>query len=252
MADETKQITDEELDRAANEQLEDEEVGEVAEKTADELDKVEEELEQVEEKLENTEDNAEKTRLGRKVKQLQDSFGELTSKLDQLIALQQPKKAIEQEQDEIDFQIPLTKADLEAMLPELLKKRQEAELAGKQTYEKTYINEVVNVLGKELKDEQHDEVSKIMLEKYNVVVTGDPRTDAQINWLKAERDWYALGKGKRSIKVKEEKPAPHVDDENKETVNDSEVMSKLDPQAREYAERMGLKPDMIKKALKFK
>jgi hypothetical protein len=251
MADEERVVTDEELDNALLGGNEQEVVEEVQEKTEE----VQEELEEAKEELEKEEDQAEKTRLGRKVKQLQDSFSELNSKLDLLLqqgAGRQEANQAETENDDEEFEMPLTKAELKKLLPEFLAKQQAEETSKKTSYEKAYIAQVLNVLGKDLDDKAHDEVSKIMIEKYNVKITGTPEIDAELNWLKAERDYMALGKKTRKVAVRGEKPPEHVADDKGEHVDAVDVMTKLDPKAREYAESIGMKPEDIKKALGLK
>lgn len=258
MSDE-KVVTAEDLDNALNadgfSEESKEKLGEVIENAQEKAEDIKENLQEVEKKLEDEDDNTEKTRLGRKVKILQEQFGELNSKIDQLIALQtKTPESLDTEVDgfDTDLEIPLSKSDLEKLLPEILEKNEKKKIETKQNYEKVFVGEILNNLGKNLTEKQHKEVEDILLSNYNEIITGDPKVDALINFTKAERDWAALGKGSKKVALLKDTPPAHDKDEDGEKIEVSNLMSKLDPAAREYAEKVGLSAKDIKKALGIK
>lgn len=258
MSDE-KTVTNEDLEKAFNGEVEEKEatekLAEALEDTKEAAEDLKENLEDAEKKLEEEEDNVEKTRLGRKVKLLQEQFGELNSKIDQLLALQTKvsEKPLEDLNDfETDLEIPLSKSDLEKLLPEILEKNEKKKTETKQNYERVFVTEVLNNLGKNLSEKHHKEVEEILLNNYNQIITGDPKIDALINFTKAERDWAALGKGSKKIPLKQDTPPEHDKDLDGEKIETSSLLNKLDPAAREYAEKLGLSNQDIKKALGIK
>jgi hypothetical protein len=237
------------------------ELGEAADEAAKAAADAAKEVKDLKKDLKDEDDPAEKSRLGRKIKTIEQKFDSLSDKLEQLILLQtlnaeNAERKPEPEQEDEDAEALITKADLQKLIPEYIRKQKEAETGETEKYRKGYIKEVTHKLGVDLSDDEHSAVVKIMLSKYNAKETGDPKIDAQLNFLKAERDWVALG-GKATVKSKlRQQKAPGHDDESgadkgKAGVGE-DLLKKLDPAAADYAKKMGFTNDQIKKAFNMK
>jgi hypothetical protein len=205
-------------------------------------------------KVEDKELEVDKTKLGRKFKVLQDQFFNLSTKLDALLNMQMSNsKQVDSSQssDEDDEIITLSK--LKSILPAKLEEISREKDKTKNDYENAFAHEVVNVLGNGMDEGKFNEVTQIMLKDYNEKATGNPKIDAQLAFVKAERDWTSLNSiDKKKINLKEETPSKHIDSTVKVNTEDSFDMNKLDPAARAYAERVKLSPGDIKKMLGLK
>jgi len=235
--------SNEALDKAA------EEAGtlDIEEETDENLNE-EEEREGLEEE---PEDNAERTKLGRKVKAQEDLLNDLNVKLDLLLSNKVEGLGKEEElevEDEFDYDEPLTAKSLKSLLPKLLREDSDSKTKKQATYEKGFLAEIVSQ-GMNMDETVHDEITQVLLEKYNKIITGDPKVDAELAFLKAERD-YTLAHTGNKKKVLRSNVAPEIDKPGRKGAAPKAVkMKKLDKSAQDFVDKLGLDAEFVQRAL---
>lgn len=233
--------SNEALDKAAEEtvELEEDLIEEVAE--------IEEELEEVDEPV----DNAARTKLGRKVKAMDVKMDDISTKLSLLLSNQidtlEGKQGEAEVEDDFDYDEPITPKDLKRLLPKMVEEMEQKKNNKKASYEKEFLSALISQ-GSELEESVHDEITQIMLEKYNKIITGDPKVDAELAFLKAERDYSVANVGGK--KVLRGQKAPVVDKPGgQKKVAKAVKIKKLDKAAQEFVDRMGLSTEFVQNAL---
>lgn len=243
MSNEASQFNYDKLDRAAEETLPKEEeiqAQEDQDKTEQESEAVNEEVnegvpveedpEKVEQKRQKDLENAERSKLGRKVKSLEDQIGKLTSLLEK-----------QEEDEEEDEEIILTPKEL----PKYLEKIEEKKKAEHAQYEKDYTGEFAK-LGAD--DTNFQVVWEEMVNNHNSVITGDPSIDAQMNYLKAKNTLLQRNTPENKLKGKGKEANTNINVPTKMKDKENKPI-KLDPEAEEFAKRMGLSEEFIQKSL---
>jgi hypothetical protein len=115
------------------------------------------------------------------------------------------------------------------------------------TYEQGFLAEIVQQ-GVDLDEGVHDKITEIMLERYNKVLTGDPRVDAELAFLKAERDYSQENAGGKKVLRSNKAPAtdkPAARAPKKKAVN----VKKLDKHAQDFISRLNLSEEFVNKTL---
>lgn len=219
----------EELDRAAEGAIQD--PTEVTEEVTEEVDEpTPEELET----KQRDEENAERSRLGRKVKDLEAQLSEVSGMKSQLERL---TSLLENKQEEEEEEILTTKT-----LENYLQRYETNKSTKQQAYEKDYTAAFAKM---GVEDENFNDIWEEMVQKHNEIHTGDPKTDAQINYLKAQNS--LLKKPHNPLQGKGDTvKGVNTPDSTKKSVKG---MPKLDPIAEEFVKRQGLSPDFVNKAL---
>lgn len=239
--------SDEALNQAAEEAgtLVDEDIEENLEESEDGDVEEEENLE------EEPEDNTARTKLGRKVKAQESLISEISTKLDLLINAQVDRVGTGEEaevEDELDYDEPLTAKSLKSLLPKLLQEDKVSKTEKQATYEKGFLAEIINQ-GVNMEESVHDGITQVLLDKYNKIITGDPKVDAELAFLKAERDYNLahIGSKKKSLRGK---TAPNVDKPGKKGAAPKAVnMKKLDKSAQDFVDKLGLDANFVQRAL---
>ena len=182
------------------------------------------------------EENAERSKLGRKVKEFEVKLGEVDSIKEQLDRLESLLGQQRQETDDED-DIVTTKT-----LDSYLARKESEKQTQQKKYEKDYVSSFTK-LG--IEDNNFDEVWSEMMERHNTVHTGDPKVDAQINYLAAANALYKKPKNPLQDKGNDIKGV-NVPGETKKT---DKGMPKLDPAAEEFVKKMGLGAEWVNEKL---
>lgn len=230
MSDETKASQDnfdEELARAAEEVRS---AGEEVEEIEEEIKEVIEEVEEQEEAEEPVEvkDNKESSRLGRKVKKLEETISELTD----LISRMEVAKQTEEEVNPDDI---ITVGEMDKYIENRENKKKAERLQYQQQYALTFTNMNNESFSEEIEEE--------MYKKFNEVVTGDPKRDAQINFLRAKTSILEKKVGEKKVPVKGETP-PGINTGSK-VAAPKKKQKQLDPAAEAFLKKEGLDRDWV-------
>lgn len=265
MAEEDQMVTDEDLDRAAeapetsdaepevedDNPVEDNAPAEPAGEEAEEV--VEEEIPA------EPEDNTVRSELGRKVKEqgetLQAFMDSITGAIDEIKTMV-TKPVVEEEEDD-DEPVFLTKAQFRQQIRDSVATLTKEQQEGNRKYERGYMTKVAE-LTSGMSDEEKAEVSKELFENkdINVKRSGNPKIDAEINFLKAQTNVLrrqAIVSKKPVNPLDKNKDNPDLPlggpsgTRNQETK--SEKIVKLDPEAAKFAKASGMTDEEVQEAL---
>jgi hypothetical protein len=242
MADE-KDVA-EELARAADEVVPDDDSP--TEKEAKKSDVSGEE--EPEEKLpDEPEDNAERSQLGRRVKAMEDNQAEFFNRMENLLQgkVSQPQKeTVEDEEFDEDY-IPTTKGELDKWADARDRNKEKK----RQLYEDTYRAQ----LNTFAKNEDYSEIVDEMMANHNFKRSDDGGADALINYQAAE---VALLRSKAKerkspLNKNKDKQGEHLGGAIESENMDRDVVKpvKLDPEAAEFARSENMSDEEIQKAL---
>lgn len=200
-------------------------------------------------------DQQERTRLGRRLKRMEEQFGQIIDKIDTLGSRQYvlPKDATETGDDLPEY-VATGKdvADVvKRMYPKLKKEDLEKEQSDKEKYESGYVNNF-RKLG--LKDgDLYEEIFNEMFTNFNNTHTGDPTVDSRINYAEAKASIMAKkvatpNKQKSTTKGERTQDSMDLSVTTRETTHVSE-MPPLDDFAKEFMAKTGMKDESAKAAL---
>jgi len=167
--EETVETAAEEESQEASEEQE-----EPQEEATEEVAAVEEEAIKV-----RDEENAERSRLGRKVKGLEDSYGQLSDRIDRLLDRLEAGGTDNTAEEEDDADAFLTPENL----PKYLERENNKRAKEQESYQRNFVREFQSIGGE---DEDFDLIWDEFLKNHNQVVTSDPKADAQIGYYKAK------------------------------------------------------------------
>lgn len=224
------------------------------EKSAEEVKEPEASDEPVkEEKPAIPEDHSERSHLGRKMKGLEAKIEAILSKLDA------PKSAAKEKEETIDVEdedeeVVTTSKDVKKILEryeaERIKKEQQKKLEDEKK-NKEYEEGYLDTLEDFKQDPNYAEISKIMIDKYNFRITGNPVEDAQTNFDRATAAFYRQASKKPTIPIRGGKPSvPLGVDVPTQKEIQTKPKVKFDPIAAEYLERIGVDEDKAQDWLK--
>lgn len=265
MADEDQMVTDEDLDRAADapdtsDAGPEGEDDNIVEETTPAEPAGEEDEEVVEEEIPaEPEDNTVRSELGRKVKEqgetLQAFMDSITGAIDEIKTMV-TKPVVEEEEDD-DEPVFLTKAQLRQQIKDSVATLTKEQQEGNRKYETGYMTKVAE-LTSGMSDEEKAEVSKELFENkdINVKRSGNPKIDAEINFLKAQTNVL------RRQAIVSKKPVNPLD-KNKDNPDlplggpsgtrnqdgKSQKIIKLDPEAAKFAKLSGMTDEEVQEAL---
>lgn len=188
-------------------------------------------------------DPRDRSQLGRRVKRVEDSVNTLVSKLNSFVdtlgrtqsyGTQYGNQYQEEEIDE-DFLRKMT----------VYEKRK---IEKQKSYEENYVNRIRR-LGSG--DQDYKEIYDEMYNNFNVIHSGDPEIDAEINWSKAQASVLKKKVSPNKPNVKGERNTAPTD-LGVNATNDSTATTEiqLDDYAKEYVTRTGMKKESIEKAVK--
>ena len=196
---------------------------------------------------EELDDNRERSNLGRKVKILEEKLSkidEISAKIDRIVI---PRR--ESEVDD-DAPIPMNAKELRDFVWKENQRIETVRVQEQQTYAKNYQAYEVE-LGPDLSEQEFMEVVQERIQNFNQRHSNNPQADAELNFHKA----YAavlkrkLGKGKENP-LKGKKPdGPLGGITTSENAKRAAVPEKLDKDAADFAQRMGLSQEKISKYL---
>ena len=248
-----EKITDEDLNKAADAILGDEEVDDgvqdegekaVAKEGEEEVKKEKEEIDfedLLEKKLHET-----KSDWGRKLAASEKQIGELSGMVQSLVGV---IEAGQQKDVDYDDNIPLSRTELDAYLD----KRDNKRMQIKQEYDSKYENGYLKTLG-ELTSTYDENVTrtieKTVREDFNIRYSDDPAADAERNFLKAKIALMenAVERKKNPIKGGD-KGLPLGGASGSDSDFKSTKVFKLDEHAQNLVDSMKLKPEFVEKAL---
>ncbi len=219
-------------------------------------DKVEED--KITPKLDDATDENHPTKLGRKVKRLEEDWNSINSKLDLLLSKMGGSESVEEEINEdsiIATADDVLKVFKSQKGKEIYKSLREEETEEENKHRKTYEREYFNTFEtfKDNNSDLHKKIVEEMLKNFNVVKTGKPEIDAEINYSNAKASVLSgMISGKKPVK-------PNVEgDKNKlnigldvSTNNDEDrrLDVNLDEYASEFVKKVGMSAESVKKAL---
>lgn len=213
-----------------------EEASQSEDRAAEEAAVPEAEAEVTPEQKARDEENAERSRLGRKVKELEaqlSGIGTLQEQVARMASLLESKQETNDEDE-----IVTTKT-----LSSYLQRQEQESKQKKQAYEKDYTSAFTRY-GAE--DDNFDTVWQEMVDNHNVIHTGDPKVDAQINYLAAQN--ALLRKPNNPLKGKgQDVKGVNTPDTTKQN---PKGMPTLDPVAEDFVKRMGISADWVNEKLK--
>lgn len=199
-----------------------------------------------EEVVEEPQDNRERSNLGRKVKLLEEKL----SVLDEIKAMIAKRPAARQEPEDDDSPIPMTAKELREFVRREATDLETSRAERQKEYERGYLKHEAS-LGMELSEEEYAEVINERLQNFNVRHTDNPKTDAELNFHKAYASVLKkkMSKGKENP-LKGKKPdGPLGGPSGSENTTRAAATPKLDKEAAEFAQKMGLSAEKIAKAL---
>ncbi len=201
-------------------------------------------------KKEELDDDAldQKTRswMGRKIAGMRDQIRqELEEEIEQKV-LQKLKSREEPKPDEVP-EIISTAEDVH----KVIEARERKKFDGQQKYEQSYVKTARSFA----KDNQeiHEDIWKEMMANHNVIRTGNPEVDAELNYLRAK----TVVVGSKGVtkpvvaNVRSERPevSTNISTESREPSTPPPTIT-LDPDAKEYLRRIGKGEDWAQEALK--
>lgn len=229
--------------KAANDKLAEAEVGSPLEE-----EKVEKE--ELQKEVEEPEDQRERSQLGRRVRRVEDSLTTILSKLDSALERREPNYNIPSSQQ--------TSSSFDNDVPEVIttyddfkkaqKKYRDDETKEQRKYEENYFRKL-DQLRTENSD-LHQETVDEMMANFNVKHSGDANVDAELNYSKAQTSLLKKKVGTIKPKVKGEKltSSTNLSVESRET-SATTSEPQLDEFASEYAKKVGMNGESVKKAL---
>lgn len=249
MSDETasREVTNEELARAA-EEVETTETEEVVEEVEEETEETGEEVEETEEEVTSAPpeptDNRERSALGRRTSYVEERVDTLDSKLDEILAAIELGKKPETPEDEDSF---ITKGDLKSYM----EKNDGDKVEVKARYDKDYIRAISKLGAGEDSDEVFDAILTELNTTYNQTYSKDASQDALINYFKASRAIYGKTEVKKNPLIKnKKKTGGGLSVGGDTTIKPKEApLPELDEYARDFAKATGMSDEDIRKAL---
>jgi len=220
------------------------EISESAQKIVEEAKEVKEEIE--EEPL----DQKERTKLGRKVERIEDTLNTFLEKMDTFLEVQTRSQSSRDKEPEEELpEVVSTSSDVFKVLDTWERKKAERVQTEKENYEKGYLKRF-----RQLQTEDPDsseEVFKEMFEHFNVARTGNSEVDAELNYAKAKASLLSRqGPRKAKPNVRSETPGVSTDMSVESKSSSSRTKNiDLDPFAKEFVEKIGMKPEEIEAAL---
>lgn len=259
-------VTDAELDAAAEEtpdtqdvSLESEEAPEKAledeelEAKPDEDTEAEDDTET--EVQDEPDDHRERSQLGRRVKLMEETVSSVNENLAQIAKLIQSTNNVQEETaDDLDLDGEdfIAKKDVAKYIDERMTKREQASLTAKTEYENSYRETIVS-LGKDLEEDQHNNIYNEMMTNHNVRHSNDAAHDATINFQAAHiallqkngPNPKANPLDKNDGKKTENLGGPADTESDTKTIK----VPKLDKDAAEFVRRTGMKDEDVARAL---
>lgn len=178
-------------------------------------------------------DNKERSKLGRKVEALWARIDEQKGTLSKVAEVLESMAAEKEKVQDDGTLITATEARkiAEERFEELLKKKTEAESTAKTQYERQYLSEVTEI-GKGLDPDEFDAIDKIMMDKFNIKHSDNPRYDAIRNFKDAQIEYLRQGKTLKRGKVPD---GAKIATTGSEKVNKKDnPLPKLDAAAERY------------------
>jgi len=212
----------------------------------------EEDTEKLKEKLKRYQD--ERSGFGRRLSTMEKEIQERNDRLDAVLDRMESLAGNSRDNainDDIDNDMPLTKAELKKLL------REERELETKESlhYSQNYLRQF-SKMGRTEDPEYYDAIFKEMEKNFNNKITGNPIVDAELNYDKAEKallkKTLASSVKKNPLKGEKIKEALGVGGDSNMGKSKDFVMPKLDKAAAafmEYAKHKNMSQERIERAL---
>ena len=210
------------------------------------------------EEVNESDEHSEKSRLGRKFKRLEEENQKLQEKLDLVLETFSKKEKVpvvkdEDEDDIDDNDTVITAKDVKKILEkhEAQRGKRQSEderktTEAQQVYEKGYIRKI-------LEFEEEPDFKVIydeMFKNYNTKLTGNPETDAEINFERATAAFYKKARKEKKVPVKGNPPDNPTGMDNPTTKHESTKKKiELDDIASEYVQRLGIPEDKVQEWL---
>ena len=196
-----------------------------------------------------SDDNAEKSRLGRKVKNLEETIGTLTKLVEEQKRMmemllsnrtlpQQQQEQPEEDEDELP-EVPTTKEDVVKILEWYERNKERRTLETRRQYETAYSQTLISFLNKE-DPSIRDEIQKVWAEKYNLAFTNNPIYDAEKGYLLAKMEVLQR-------MAKPSKSTPQYPTTSPSSPSTSSPLN-ISKEALELARNLGMNDEDIRKA----
>jgi len=192
-------------------------------------------------------DQQERTRLGRRLKRMEDQFGQIMDKIDTISTQRQqyvPPPDANVTGDDLPEYVA-TGQDVVKVLGVYEKKRAKEQ----EQYEQGYIQNFRKMGGRD--GDYYEEIFNEMQTNFNIKHTGDPLIDSRINYAEAKASIMAkkIAPPKKKDATRGERPeSSDLSVSTRETSRASD-MPVLDDFAKEFIAKTGMKEDSIKGAL---
>jgi len=251
-------VSDEELDRAADEavgvaeEATEEEV--IEEESSEEEEAEEEQEEEIPAEPDAEKENAERSKLGRKVKELEAQLERQSIENNERLA-----KALEainnltakEEPEEDDFIMPETKSELQKLIDEALEKKEQASktvaVQKAEQYTKDYVDTMKDLVADEEDDVREEIIARLKTEEFNVRHSDNGSRDAAKNIKNVIK---SLAVKKNVIPLKGEKPRAPLGGGGKDKVPGRELkLPKLSQEARDFIKATGMSDEEAAEAL---
>ena len=196
---------------------------------------------------EELDDNRERSNLGRKVKILEDKLSRLDEIAAKLDRISTPKRELPPDDD---APIPMTARELREFVWKENQQLETFKAQKQREYVQGYLKHEAT-LGMDLSEQEYEEVIKERVANFDVRHSDNPMADADLNFHKALASVLRkkMSKGKENP-LKGKKPdGPLGGPTGTENATRAAVTPKLDKDAAEFAQKMGLSAEQIQKAL---
>lgn len=210
------------------------------------------------EQIEAQEEHKERSKLGRRVSTMEQMIRDRDSKIDDLLYRMEtmiaPKPQVYSDhssQEDGNGDDYITKKDLPKYVDDFITRKEKMTEAQHQKYQIDY-RRTLNQLGSSAEDPDFHSQVVAELEDvkspFNKIISGNPNSDAELNYYKASMFLLKAGKPTNPLKGGKPPGAIGVGGDSKIKPKDA-PMPKLSKEAAEFATSMGLTPDKVKKYL---
>jgi len=197
---------------------------------------------------EEKEEQKERSRLGRRLSKMEQTLSDFMERTGQVLETYQPReeKVTKQTLTELQDDDIVTVRDLKRLLSE----EQNRTMTAQKEYEGGYVRHLKTLGGDEDPD-LNEEIVKEMMTNFNIRHSNDPQADAERNYYRAARVVLKKATPDKKNPLKGEKPKGATGVGGDTALKDRDLpIPELDEYAKEFVQKVGMKEDSIKKALK--
>jgi len=199
---------------------------------------------------EKKEEQKERSRFGRRLSKMEQTLFDFMERTGQVLEnfQRQPmeEKVTKQTLNELQDDDIVTVRDLKRLWSE----EQNKTMTAQKEYESGYVRHLKTIGGDEDPD-LNEEIVKEMMTNFNIRHSNDPQADAERNYYRAARVVLKKATPDKKNPLKGEKPKGATGVGGDTALKDRDLpIPELDEYAKEFVQKVGMKEDSIKKALK--